>query len=305
MSIMRFPELFLSTNGAAALVDRTWGHIEFVAIPNLELRYTNESVQALDGLALSSAGTVAGLRTYGNRLIVINDSPPQSYALPEDRSPIVDMALSNAGDQVALLIRAGPGTSSAAGRLEIWPLPAGSAPLAAIEVPVLDAGFVTDNGALSALSVYSAHTAGTGRTAEIFVRDERGLAPLSQDYAFASHWIHAALHKEWVWVVQEEGLVGWRPGHAPVHLPGAVGDRLTFSPAGDHLMAYRVRRVVDPGSAEMLFRLYALNTLQEVAQTTHLVTDDGEKHFCLSPDLSPFTLQVTLEGALLIEDLGW
>jgi hypothetical protein len=142
---------------------------------------------------------------------------------------------------------------------------------------------------------------------EVYVHDrDRGeLDPLSQEHAFASQWIHAALYEEWVWVVQEKGMVGWRPCQAPVRLPGTVGDRLVFSSAGDHLLAYRVLRVVNATSANMLFRLFDLDSLQEIRQTTHLVANDSEAQFALSPGLSLLELRVTREGQLQIEELGW
>jgi len=310
MVTMRFPELYLSTNGAAALVDHTMGRVELVDVPSLDRRYANESVQGLDGVALSSSGTVAALRTYGSRLTLVGGLGTRSYTLPADRGSIVDMAISDAGDKIALLFRTGPQSPAGDtllknGRLEVWPLPPGGAPVAAVEVPVLDSGFVTANEILSTVSVLTARTLTADRAMDVYVHGERGLVPLSQEDALASDWIHAALHGEWVWIVQVDGLVGWRPGQAPVRLPGAIGDRLAFSPSGDHLLAYRVLRVVDPASAEMRFRLYKLESLQQVAQATHLVADDGEKHFALSPDLSLFALQVTVEGRLQVEELGW
>lgn len=311
MVTMLFPELYLSTNGATALLDKTFGHIEVYGIPGLERRYADESVKGLDGVALSSSGTAVALRTFGNRLTVVDAGGPRTYALPGDRGRILDMAISGAGDMAAILTLVDPQApgdqAKDNGRLELWPLPTGESPVASVRVPLFDYGFVTANESFSAFSVYSARTSGTNKSMEIFLYDpgQGALRPLSEEHAFAAQWLQAALHGDWVWVVQEDALVGWQPGKTPVRLPGTVGDQLVFSPDGDHLLAYRVARVVEDTSAEILFRLFDLGTLKEVKRVTHLVAGDSEAHFALSPGLSLLVLRVAEGTQLEIEELGW
>jgi hypothetical protein len=311
MVTLLFPEIYLSTNGATALLDKTFGHIEVYSIPGMELRYADEAVEGLDGLALSSSGTVAALRTLSGNLTVVDDSDAHAYALPEGRGRILDMALSDGGDMLATLVLVDPKASGEQakdnGRLEIWSLPASGTPVASAPVTLFDYAFVKANGSFSAFSVYSARMSGTSRALEIFIFDsgQGTLSPLSEEHSFAARWIHAALHGEWIWVVQEDALVGWQPGRAPVELPGTVGDQLVFSPSGDHLLAYRVVRVVEDTSAEILFRLFDLDTLEEVKRVTHLVADDSEAHFALSPGLSLLVLRLGDDSQLQIGELGW
>jgi hypothetical protein len=247
---------------------------------------------------------VAGLRTFSRRLTLVDAGGAHAYTLPADSGPIVDMSVSDAGDRIALLRRV---QQQGDGRIEVWSLPTGDEPLASVEFPLYDSAFVTANGSFSAMSVYSARTSGAERAMQIYVYDsDRGaLRPLSEEHPFASQWISAAVCGEWVWVVQEEGLVGWRPGQAPIELPGAVGDRLAFSPSGDHLLAYRVLRVTTATSAEVLFRVIDLSSLEEIKRVTHLIADDSEAQFALTPNLGLLELRLSFEGQLQVEELSW
>ena len=311
MVTMLFPEFYLSTNGATALLDRTFGHIEVYGLPGLDLRYADEAVQGLDGLALSSSGTAVALRTLGGGLTVVDAGGGHVYTLTGGRGRILDMALSDAGDMLARLVLVDPEASGEQakdnGRLEIWSLPAGGSPVASAPVTLFDYAFVEANGSFTTFSVYSAKASGTDRAMDIFIYDSGPgtLSPLGEEHPFAAQWIHAAVHGDWVWVVQEDAMVGWQPGKAPVQLPATVGDQLVFSPAGDHLMAYRVVRVVEATSAEILFRLFDLGTLEEVKRATHMVPDDSAAQFALSPGLSPLVLRIGDGSQLQIKELRW
>jgi hypothetical protein len=241
----------------------------------------------------------------------MDDGGTHAYTLPGGRGRILDMAISDAGDRLAILVLVDPKASGEQakdnGRLEIWSLPAGGTPVASVPVTLFEYAFVAANGSFSAFSVYSARMSGTSKAMEVFFFDSGPgtLSPLSEEHPFAARWIHAALHGDWVWVVQEDALVGWQPGKAPVELPATVGDQLVFSPGGEHLLAYRVVRVVEDTSAEILFRLFDLGTLEEVKRVTRLIVDDSEAHFALSPGLSLLVLRLGDDSQLQIQELGW
>jgi hypothetical protein len=310
MVTMLFPEFYLSTNGATALLDKTFGHVEVYGLPGLDLQYADEAVQGLGGLALSSSGTAVALRT-GSGLTVVKAGESHTYPLPGGRGRILDMAIPDAGDMLATLVLVDPKASGEQardnGQLEIWSLPAGGSPVASAPVTLFDYASVEANGSFTTFSVYSAKTSGSDRAMDVFLYDlgPGTLSPLGREHPFATQWIHAALHGDWVWVVQEDAMVGWQPGQAPVELPATIGDQLVFSLAGDHLLAYRVIRVVGDTSAEILFRLFDLGSLQEVKRATHLVADDSAAKFALSPGLSPLVLRIGEGSQLQIRELGW
>ena len=190
------------------------------------------------------------------------------------------------------------------GALEIWSLPPGNAPLASIDVPISEfEGTVVANGPFSTFAVRLGNDQFTAVYTWAGASDEVSL--LWEEVDPAQSPADLALYKDWVWAVQDEGLLGWYKTDPPIQLAGTLRDRLRFSPSGDYLLAYRVEENVDLMTANILFRLIDLTTQDQIKQTTHLVKDRINAHFILADDLSLFELRLTGEIRLEVKELGW
>jgi hypothetical protein len=113
------------------------------------------------------------------------------------------------------------------------------------------------------------------------------------------------LYQDWVWAVQDEGPLGWLGANEPVQLPGNLRDRLRFSPTGSHLLVYRVEKNVDVTTAEVLFRLFDLNSLTEIKRVSHVIENSHTAIFGLSNELELFEVRATREATLEFKELGW
>ncbi len=306
-----FPKLYLATNGTAALLDKANGQIEVYSIPDLTLQSRHEEAANIDEFMISASGTTVAWRSSIHTLTVVGPAGQKSYDLPSDRGRLLNMAISDAGDQVAMLffleLQNPRGELKQNGALEIWALPPGDQPVATMPVVLFDYGFVEADGPFSTLSVRSGKRSGGQHFGDVFRYnpEQKSMATLDVAQTNTSQWIQMTLFDQWAWGVQSDKIVGWDPTGNPVQLAGKVGDQLRFSPAGDYLLAYRVEKVIEDSSAEMLFRLIDLASLEEVKQVRQVIQDDQGAQFVLTDDLSLVEVRITVDVNLEIRDVEW
>jgi hypothetical protein len=298
-----YPSLRVSANGAVALVDAVTQGYRVVSIPDLAVRFAGTYQNVVD-MALSGFGETLGIRTTTGELIVVRNGEEQRHDLPRDRARIRGFAISEAGDRLALAL--GGETYGEAGTLEVWSLPGGDAPLAATALPPIGRGFVAGNPNFSRLGLVAATTGGEPDFRAVYAvpgEDSKTLSPLLVEDDAALQGTAVALSNEWVWIARGDGLAGWHGDETdPVSLPGTAFERLIYSPTGSHLLASRVERLATITSAEVLFRLFDLSTLTEVARATHVVEHDTEAHSVVSPDLALLILRATRDGEVEVDE---
>jgi hypothetical protein len=301
----------VSSNGALAVVDRRDGGFRAYAIPDQTPRYAQDSWGEVTDVILSSSGTTIALRTQGHELVVIA-TDRGLYRLPRAPKHVGAIAVSDAGDRVAVLFkreRATPARSAKDnGSVELWSLPAGSAPLASAPVTLYDGGRLTANGSLSRLLVQSELIGGHELYSGLFEYTE-GQSVLSAVWQAKAPEtpppIRVVLCADWAWGERPEGFVGWPRGASPVTLPGSLREPLMFAPDCSHLLAYRVEQSVDVESAWLTFRLFDLSKLAEVRRATHMIEDYGNAHFVLTKELGLLQLRTTIDGELSVKPLRW
>lgn len=310
MVIVRHPTLTISANSATVLLDTVQAGFQvYDALPELKPRLGQDSYENIAQVILSSSGTAVGLWTTNNELTVLTAGSSQTYPLPHPPAQIRALALADAGDKVAILLAFAASTLKAPaernGALEIWTLPVQAKPLATLEIPVLDRVQLAANGSLSKFFVHSTASTGSPQVTGIYAGQGEEIVSLWSTTDPGQEPTDAALYGEWVWLTQADTLEGWRDITSPVQLSGTLRDRLQFSPDGNHLLAYRVEKNVSIISAEILFRLFDLNSLTEIRQITHTVEQPTEAHFVLSPELELLELRATQEAQVSIKELSW
>lgn len=302
MTTVIYPTLQLSNNGAVAVLDRVDAGFQVYSVPALEQRFAEDSYENIFEVLLSPSGTRIGLWTTDNSLLVIDAEGQTSYPLPHPRSNIRSLTIADSGNKLGLLRV----ESNGQGALEIWSLPPDDMPVAAIDLPVLDQALVTADNTFSTFMVQSRMSVGSKQFNAIYRLDSSDeLSAVWQTDDPNLEPADTALYGDWVWLVQEDGLEGWRQGEGPHTLPGTLRDRVRFSPDGGHLLAYRVEQHVDVTSAKMLFRLFNLASLEEIKSVTHTVENNSTAHFVLADDLSLLELRATREAQLDIKTLSW
>lgn len=302
MVTVRYPTLQLSNNGAVALLDTVNNGFQVYNVPEPEPWLAEASYENIFDVLLSPSGTRVGLWTNANALIVVDAGGRTSYPLPRPRQNIRSLAVADRGDKVALLTVAGQGQ----GALEIWSLPPGDNPLAAIDLPVFDRGIITTNDTLSAFMVRTQMSVGSQQFNAIYRSDSSGdLSALWQTSDPAQEPADTAVYGDWVWLVQEDALEGWQQSDGPASVPGTLRDRVRFSPDGGHLLAYRVEQNVDVTSAKMLFRLFDLASLEQIKSVSHTIENNTTAQFALAADLSLLELRAMREAQLEIKTLSW
>jgi hypothetical protein len=295
-----YPSLRVSANGAVALLDAVARGFSVVSIPDLAVRFTG-TYEDVGDLSLSGFGESLGIRTLSNELVVVRGEAQQSHPLPRAGDRVRGFAVSDAGDRLALAL--GGEIYGEPGSLEVWSLPAGTAPLAAATLPAIDRAVVSGSPGFSRIGLAASTSGGVEFRAVYTVPDGDGdeLIPLWPDGSASGGVV--ALSDEWTWVARADGLVGWRDGEQrPVTLPGTAFERLIFSSTGSHLLAARVERVVGVTDAAILFRLFDLATLTETARATHVIEHDGEAHPVVSPDQSLLVLRATRAGEVAVQE---
>ncbi len=310
MTVVRYPTLRLSANGASVLLDTVTRGFVVYEVPGLRPRFGRDSYENVQDVSLSSSGSCAAIRTREGGLVVLDETGDRAYRLPHPPERIRSLAISDAGDSVALLVVESepvPEESSTDnGRLEIWSLPAGSAPSASCRLPLFGGGTVSANASAARLGVYSATTLETAQFIGVYDRQDDGtLAPLWVEWGPSLARITVTVGGDWAWAVEPGALVGWCAGEPPVRLPGSLGDRLVFAPDYGHLLAYCIQETVAVTSVRVLFRLFDLATLAESRRVSHVIEDDVDAHFALSGDLSLLELRATREGGVVGRELGW
>lgn len=299
---VKYPSLYLSANSATVLLDKVKGGFQIYTLPDLTPRWSADSYENIVDVILSPSGNQAALwTTADNALELLGREPEQSYALPYRRARIQGLTLADSGDRMVLL--AAPDTGQAQSRLEIWSLPPGDKPVAAIELPVANSGRVLANGEFSRFAVRF----GNDKFTAVYdwAKQDEPLTLLWQETDPNHSPTDLALYHDWVWAVQDEGPLGWFGTDEPVQLPGNLRDRLRFSPTGSHLLVYRVEKSIDVTTAEVLFRLFDLNSLHQTKQVSHVINNHNNAVFGLSADLELFELRATRAATLEFRELGW
>lgn len=306
-----YPSLRLAANGSVALLENVNQGFKVYSLPNLDLRFSQESVENVVNVVLSSSGTSVGVHTTADELLVVTASQRHSYKLPISRDRIRGLTLSDAGDKVAILsINEAENSASNPkdnGALEIWSLPPGERPLASIQLPLFDSAVVSANGAFSIFAVRSTTSVGNNQFMGVYksVGTDGNLSPLWTEPESSPTRSAVALYNDWVWAVQKDAIAGWHNDAPPVTLPGTLREHLIFSPTGSHLLAYRGEESMGVTSTKMLFRLFELSSLKQVKQVTHVIEDDANAHFVLSDSLALLELRATREGEIKRQELSW
>jgi hypothetical protein len=305
------PRLEVTANGAVALLHTVRHGFKVYDLPGLTLKVEQESYANVFDVVLSSSGAAVAVRTMTDSLEVISASGRQAYQLPWKQEQISALAISDAGDKVALLL-VDPTASAAGGAvynglLQIWALPTSRAPLASTPVPVYDIGSLAANGDFSTLLVTTSDSLGTNRFAGVysFARATGQLAPQWTEAGATLNRIPVILYGDWVWAVQTDGLIGRHGADPPVRLPGTLRERQVFSPTGQHLLIIQVAAVHAMTSGSILFHLYDLSTQEEVKHTTRRVEHYHTAHFVVSQELALFALRATEAGTVEISELAW
>lgn len=300
-----YPSLRVLANGAVALVDAVDRGFQIVSIPDLTVRFAATYQNVVD-VALSGFGAALGIWTTSDELVVVRDGRRQPYALPRNPTRIRGFAVSDRGDRLVLVL--GGESRGESGSLEVWSLPAGEAPLAVAALPPIDRGAVAANPGCSRIGLVATTTAGSGPDFRAVYAVPGGgvaeLQPLWSEDGAPLVGTAILLSDEWVWMVRGDGLVGWRGEEPPVSLPGLAFEKLIYSPTGSHLLASHVERPVGVTDAEVLFRLFDLTTVTEVARATHVVAHVAEAHPVVSPDLSLLIVRATRAGEVEVEKRG-
>lgn len=306
-----YPRLRLVANGSIVLLDKVDQGFQVYSVPDLTLRFSNDSYQDIVSVLLSNSGQSVGVHTTTNELLLLTSSQDTKYKLPRNREFIRSLAISDGGDKLAVLAVDNPANASnnvqENGVLEIWSLPLGARPLASIKLPVLDSGALTANGAFSSFAVQSTASVGNRQFMGVYqyTQTTGTLSPQWTEPGDSPKRLAVALHDDWVWAVQADALVGWHHNTTPIELPGTLGEHLVYSPSGSHLLAYRGEETINVTSQKMLFRLFDLSSLKEVKRATHIIDDRSNAHFVVSKDLSLLELRVNRDGEIKIKELGW
>lgn len=295
-----YPSLRVSANGAVALVDAVDQGFKVVSVPDRTVRFAGTYENVVD-LALSGFGESLGILKSTDEFVVVRGGQQHRYDLPRERARIRAFALSDAGDRLALAL-GGDGS----GALEVWSLPAGDGPLAATVLPVIERCAVAANPGLSHISVVATTGGGGPDLRAVYAVPGDGSAELTSVWTEGGAPLAGtavALSDEWVWLARADGLAGWREGETePVVLPGTALERLVYSPTGSHLLAARVERLAGITGAEMLFRLFDLATLTEVARATQVIERETEAHPVVSPELSLLIARATRAGEIEMQE---
>ena len=302
VATVKYPSLYLSANSATVLLDTVRGGFQIYALPDLTPRFREDSYENIVDVILSPSGdSVAVWTTEDNGLRLLGSEPAQSYSLPYRRPRIQGLTLADSGDKMIVLTA--QESEQAGSSLEIWSLPPGDKPLAAIEVPAAHGGRVLANGGFSRFAVRF----GNDKFTAVYDWTEPAetLSLLWQETDPNHSPTDLTLYQDWVWAVQDEGPLGWLGANEPVQLPGNLRDRLRFSPTGSHLLVYRVEKNVDVTTAEVLFRLFDLNSLTEIKRVSHVIENSHNAIFGLSNELELFEVRATREATLEFKELGW
>jgi hypothetical protein len=306
-----YPSLRLVANGSTVLLDKVNQGFQVYSVPDLTLRLSKDSYQDIVSVVLSNSGQSVGVHTTANELVLLTSAQRNKYKLPRNREFIRSLAISDVGDRLAILAVDNSANASSNdqenGVLEIWSLPLGDRPLAAIKLPVFDSAAVTANGAFSSFAVQSTGSIGSQQFIGVYqyTQTTGTLSAKWTESGDSSKSIAVALYKDWVWAVQAKSLVGWHQNAAPIELPGTPREHLIYSPTGSHLLAYRGEESINLTSEKTLFRLFDLSLLKEVKQTTHVIEDRQNAQFVLSKDLSLIELRANRDGKIQMKELGW
>ncbi len=306
-----YPSLRLAANGSVALLDTNNQGFKVYTVPELDLRFSQDSNENVVDVVLSSSGTSVGVQTALDELLLVTSSQRHSYKLPRSRDRIRTLAISDAGDKLAILAvhdlphsEINPKDN---GVLEIWSLPPEDKPKASIKLPLFDSAVLSANGAFSTFAVHSTTNIGNNQFMAVYKSVERdgGLSPLWIEQEPSLNRSAVALYNDWVWTVQADAIIGWQKEAPPVTLPGTLREHLVFSPTGSHLLAYRGEEGDDITSTKILFRLFELSSLEKIKQVTHVIKDEMNAHCTLSKSLSLLELRATRDGEIKTKELGW
>jgi hypothetical protein len=309
MSKVIYPSLSLAANGSTVLLDSVDRGFQVYSVPDLAVRSSNDSDRDIVSVVLSNSGKSIGVQTIANELLMLTSARNSKYKLPRNKSFIRSLAISDVGDKLAILaVDHSPNTSDRVrenGVLEIWSLPLGDRPLAAIELPVFDYGMLTANGTFSSFAVRSTASIGNKQFVGVYQYTQGKLSPKWTESGDSIKSIAVSLHQDWVWAVQADNLVGWHQTTAPIKLPGTAREHIIYSPTGTHLLAYRGEETINVTSQKTLFRLFDLSSLKEVKQTNHTIEDISNAQFVLSKELALLELRATRDGTIAIKELAW
>lgn len=317
MTTVVYPSLQLTANGSTALLDNAKVGFQIYSLPELESRFGEIPYTDLVKVILSSSGTGVGVQTTENELMLLSSTQRPTYPLPRKQEVIRSLAISDAGDKLAILAVEPSQTTSTHqdnGVLEIWSLPLsnaqpdlGNRPLVSIRLPLLDSSVVTANGEFSTFAVRSVDTLGSHQFLGVYHYDsgKAELQTLWQEQGASLKRVSVTLYKDWVWAVQANAIAGWHQHNPPVELPATLREHLIYSPTGSHLLTYRGEETINVTSQKMLFRLFDLTSLKEIKRATHVIQNYNNANFALTKDLSLLELRATRDGNVALEELQW
>jgi hypothetical protein len=309
MSKVIYPSLRLAANGSTVLLDRVDRGFQVYSIPDLAVRSSNDSYRDIVNVVLSNSGKSVGIQTIPNEISMLTADRNSKYKLPINSSSIRSLAISDVGDKLAIItVDNSPNTSDRVrenGVLEIWSLPLGDRPLASIELPVFDFVMLSANGTFSSFAVRSTASIGNKQFVGVYQYTQGKLSPKWTESGDSIESIAVALHRDWIWAVQADNLVGWHQTSTPIKLPGTAREHLIYSPTGTHLLAYRGEATINVTSQKTLFRLFDLSSLREVRRIAHTIDDISNAQFVLSKDLALLELRATKDSKIAVKELAW
>ncbi len=297
------PRARLSVNGAAAIVDRTSdGGFSVIDLPSGEVRLERTSYDDVFDMLISPSAARVGLITQkGAQLEVIGPGAAKgTFAMPRQR-PLA-AALSDGGDRLALLVT-DPATMVGRGAIELWTLPPGPSPAARVEVPVLDSGELTGDGAFDVLAYSTVATFGGGAHDGVFRRSGNGFAEVWGD-GRPRRFVTAAF-AGWIWGAAPEDLVGQRGDEAMVRLSTGARSRFRFSPHGDHLLVQRNEGLAGPHEVRMSYRLFSLASLTEVDRAALTVPYGDDAAYVVGPDLGLYKVRPDEHRRVAVQRIPW